>query len=288
MISLDEIVYYLCRRGKNLHTGGMEMDLRLTFNEDAPNYDRFRPTYTDELFADVIRFSGLGGNNRALEIGVGTGQATLPFLKTGCEVTAIELGDKLAQFTKEKFSEFKNFEVINQEFESVELDGNAYDLVYSASAFHWIKTETGIPKVYGLLKSGGVFAWFSVQPLPAQEHSHIHDALQRVYDKYSSFFGEKPQIDPQIKQQQFEKKRMDRINTFKQYGFVDITDKVYCGSRTFIAKDYTTLISTYSDHKAMPEESRIPFLKEIADAIDECGGEITLSDTILLCMGRKL
>lgn len=266
----------------------MEMDLRLTFNEDAPNYDRLRPTYTDELFDDAIRFSSLGRNKKALEIGIGTGQATLPFLKTGCEVTAIEIGDKLAQFSREKFTEYKSFVVINQDFESVQLDENAYDLVYSASAFHWIPQEIGLPKVYGLLKSGGVFAWFAIQPIPAQEHMHIYEALQKVYDNYSQFFGEqKPQIDPQIKQQQLEKRRLERFNALRQYGFVDVSDKFYYGTRTFNTKDYTTLISTYSDHKAMPEESRIPFLKEIADTIDRCGGEFILSDTMFLCMGRK-
>ncbi len=263
------------------------MDLRLTFNEDAPNYERFRPTYSDELFDDVIRFSSLGENKRALEIGIGTGQATLPFLKTGCKVTAIEIGDKLTQFSREKFKEFKNFEVINQDFESVQLEENAYDLVYSASAFHWIPQETGLPKVYGLLKSGGVFAWFSIQPFPAKEHMHIHEALQKVYGKYSKFFGEqKPQTDPQM-QRQLEKKSSGRFDALRQYGFADVTEKFYYGTRTFSAKDYITLISTYSDHRAMPEESRMPFLKKIADTIDRCGGKLTLSDTMFLCMGRK-
>ncbi len=32
------------------------MDLRFTFNEDAPNYDKLRPTYTDEMYRDVIWF----------------------------------------------------------------------------------------------------------------------------------------------------------------------------------------------------------------------------------------
>ena len=266
----------------------MEMDLRLTFNEDVQNYDRFRPTYADELFDEAIRFSSLDISKRALEIGIGTGQATLPFLKTGCKVTAIEIGDKLAQFSREKFAKFKSFEVINQDFESVQLDENAYDLIYSASAFHWIPQETGLPKVYRLLKSGGVFAWFSIQPTPSQEHFHIHEALQKVYDEYSRFFGEhKPQLDPQIRQKQVEKKRMERFNALRQYAFVDVNDELYCGSRTFNAKDYTTLISTFSDHKAMPDESRIPFLKEIADTIDRCGGKYTLSDTMFLCMGRK-
>lgn len=258
------------------------------FNEDAPNYDKLRPTYTDELFNDAIRFSSLNRNKMALEIGIGTGQATLPFLQTGCKVTAIELGDKLAQFSSEKFAEFKSFNVINQDFESVLLDDNAYDFAYSASAFHWIPQEIGLPKVYRLLKSGGVFAWFSIQPIPAQEHKHIHEAIEKVYDKYSQFFVEqKPQLDPQLKKQQNEEKRLARFNALRQYGFVDITDKFYYGTRTFNSKDYTTLISTYSDHKAMPEESRIPFLKEIEYTIDRNGGKFILSDTMFLCMGRK-
>lgn len=274
-------------RNRKLYNGGMEMDLRLTFNEDAQNYDRLRPTYADELFDEVIRFSSLDITKRALEIGIGTGQATLPFLKTGCKVTAIEIGDKLAQFSREKFAKFKNLKVINQDFESVQLDENAYDLIYSASAFHWIPLEIGLPKVYRLLKSGGVFAWFSIRPTPAQEHLHIHEELQKVYDEYSHFFGEKPQLDLEVRQKLVEKKRKGRFNALKQYALIDVNDELYYGSRTFNAKDYASLISTFSDHKAMPDEYRIPFLKDITDTIDRCGGKFTLSDTMFLCMGRK-
>lgn len=265
----------------------MKMDLRLTFNEDPAKYDRFRPTYTAELFDDVMRFSALTTDMRALEIGIGTGQATLPFLKTGCKLTAIELGDKLAQYSREKFKDFENLEVINQDFENAQLDQNAFDLVYSASAFHWISRDTGLPKVLGLLKREGVFAWFSNQPAPAQEHMRIHEEFQKVYSKHSEFFGDKSLIGPQERQQEAEKKRLDRLNAFEQYGFVDLSAKVYYGKRTYNAEDYTALISTYSDHMAMPEEVRIPFLQAIADIINLHGGKFSLSDTMLLCMGRK-
>ncbi|HML45837.1 MAG TPA: class I SAM-dependent methyltransferase, partial [Clostridia bacterium] len=221
------------------------MDLRLTFNEDAPTYDRLRPTYVDALFDDVIRFSCLDGTKRALEIGIGTGQATLPFLKSGCEVTAIEIGDKLARYSREKFAAFERFTVINRDFESVRLDENAYDLIYSASAFHWIPPEIGLPKVLRLLKSNGVFAWFSIQPLPAPEHAHIHEAVQRVYDRYGRFFGgPKPEIDPEIKRRQTEEKRLKRADTLTQYGFSHVTGKLYDGKRTFSAKDYVALLGT--------------------------------------------
>ena len=44
------------------------------------------------------------------------------------------------------------------------LEEGAYDLVYSASAFHWIPEEIGYPKVYGMLKPGGAFARFANHP----------------------------------------------------------------------------------------------------------------------------
>ncbi|MCL2885114.1 MAG: class I SAM-dependent methyltransferase [Oscillospiraceae bacterium] len=261
------------------------MDLRLTFNEDPENYNRFRPTYTEKLFEDVIRFSDLSSSSAALEIGIGTGQATLPFLKTDCKITAIELGDRLAQFTRKKFADYKNLDVITQDFESAPLDENAYDLIYSATAFHWIPPEIGLPKVHRLLKSGGVFAWFSLQPAPAPECAVVHEEIEKVYEKYNRYFsGEKPEID---QRRQNEEKLLARVNAFKQYGFVDIQDKLYHGSRIYNSSDYVALYSTYSDHKAIPECDRIPFLEEIGKAIDRCGGKFTFADTMLLCMGRK-
>jgi ubiquinone/menaquinone biosynthesis C-methylase UbiE len=266
----------------------MGIDLRLTFNEDVLSYERFRPTYTAELFEDVIHYSNLTSHKEALEIGIGTGQATLPFLSTGCHLTAIELGDKLAQFTREKFAQFQGFKVINQDFESVELKENTYDLIYSASAFHWIPVEIGLPKVYRLLKSGGVFAWFSNQPAPAQEHIKIHEEFQKVYRKHSKYFGDaSPVTSLEMRQKEAEDKRRKRFDLLQQYGFVDVMDQLYFGSRLYDANEYTTLISTYSDHKAMPEEVRIPFLKEIEDVINANGGKFSLSDTMILCMGRK-
>jgi ubiquinone/menaquinone biosynthesis C-methylase UbiE len=260
------------------------MNLCLTFNEVSNEYDRLRPRYPHELSADLIAYSRLNSTKKAIEIGIGAGQATLPFLNTGCELTAVEIGDKLAQRSREKFATYKHFKVFNQDFESILLDDDSFDLIYSASAFHWIKPEIGFPKVCRLLKSGGVFAWFSVQPAPA--HRHIHDELEKVYEKYSRYFGGgKPEFDRLPEAQM---KQSDRVNAFGQYGFTDIADKLYYGTRTVNASDYAALCSTYSDHRAIPEEDRIPFLQEIEDAVNRCGGEFTLADTFLLCMGRKL
>jgi ubiquinone/menaquinone biosynthesis C-methylase UbiE len=255
----------------------------LTFNEVSEDYGRLRPHYPDALSADLIAYSMLDDTKKALEIGIGAGQATLPFLKTGCALTAVEIGDQLAQYSREKFAEYERFAVLNQEFESVLLDDESFDLIYSASAFHWIKPEIGFPKVCRLLKSGGMFAWISVQPAPADRI--VHDELEKIYRKYSRYFGdEKLEFDrtPDVIRNQ-----TWRVNTFRQYSFIDIVDKLYFGKRTLNASDYATLCGTYSDHRAIPEADRILLIGEIEDAVNRCGEQFTFADTFLLCMGRK-
>lgn len=72
-----------------------------TFDEDAATYDRWRPRYVPELFAAVFQYAGPPG--KALEMGLGTGQATEPFLQAGWQVTGVERGERLAAFAWEKF-----------------------------------------------------------------------------------------------------------------------------------------------------------------------------------------
>lgn len=82
----------------------------------------------------------------------------------GCDVTAIELGENLAEFSKEKFKEHKNFSVYNTSFEDFECDDNSFDIPYSATAFHWILEEIGYPKTLKLLKNDGTLALFWNKP----------------------------------------------------------------------------------------------------------------------------
>ena len=77
----------------------MKTSLRTAFNEDAQNYDIARPDYPEELFTDILSYlDERNAGKTALEIGIGTGQATKPFLDAGFQVTAIELGDNLAAY----------------------------------------------------------------------------------------------------------------------------------------------------------------------------------------------
>ncbi len=61
------------------------------FGRVAALYDKARPKYPEELIEKIIAYSGLVKNNKILEIGLGTGQISLPFLELGFDLLGLEL-----------------------------------------------------------------------------------------------------------------------------------------------------------------------------------------------------
>lgn len=264
-----------------------------TFNEVVERYDRMRPTYVDALYQDIFAYmragqepmgqGDLGARSRALEIGIGTGQATRPILDTGCLVTAVELGDKMAAFAAEKFAGYDNFKVHNTRFEELEAESGSFDLIYSATAFHWIPEELGYRKVYDLLKPGGVFARFANRPSGDKGRPELSEAIQRLYERYMPGNKGKKKAEPGF----VERQARQLAELGENYGFVDVTYRLYERTRDFTAEEYVELLGTYSDHNALEECVREAFWAEMKDVIDRFGGVITVYDVIDLQLYRK-
>lgn len=213
------------------------MDLRLEFNKDEKNYDKYRPTYPKELFLDINNYSKISTDCKVLEIGIGTGQATLPFLKSSFEVTALELGNNLARYVKDKFSDYKNFAVINSDFIKCPIEPNNFDLVYCATAFHWLPLEEGYAKVRDILKDDGTIALFWNHPFSNRKDDISNVANKKIYDKYRP-------CDKEIIE--FSKNDCQKhIDELKQFGFKDIVSKLYYRKRTLTSKEYISLLNTY-------------------------------------------
>lgn len=254
------------------------MDLRKTFNTDEYNYDKSRPDYPKELFEDIFDYVKLSGNSNVLEIGIGTGQATLPFLNKCCNLTAVELGDKLASYCAQKYSHFDNFSIINSDFIEADLPEKSFDLIYSATAFHWIPKDSGYAKIKSLLKSNGAVALFWNHPFVSSVSDETNLASMAVYEKYRPNDKTTVEFDS-IKCQ-------EQINELKQYGFTNIKSKVYKRIRRLTSEEYISLIKTYSDHNALPEKVRKAFENDMRQAIDSVGRVINIYDTIDLYLNN--
>src|SRR5215207_485440 len=112
--------------------------LRTTFDEAASLYDKVRPGYPEDLFDDIVSLSGIESGRRILEIGCGTGQATVPFARRGYRILCVELGENMAAVARRNLEGYPNAEVRTEVFEEWPLQEGAFDLAISATAFHWL------------------------------------------------------------------------------------------------------------------------------------------------------
>ena len=267
---------------------GWERENRKHFDEFVTAYDLARPEYPDELYADIWAFVGGHGDKRALEIGAGTGKATKVFLAAGYDVTAVEIGENMAGFLRERFQQYESFEVICDAFESVVTADASFDVIYAASAFHWVDAEIGCPKAFRLLRDGGALALFRYNHVPA-DGDELYEDIQDVYKE----FFHRPYIRPvRISKEEcvkpLELVRGFRCKDLKEYGFVDVAMRFYDAKRTFTAEEYINYLDTMADHRSLPEGDRVALYDGIKKAIIGHGGSLTVDYVFQLYLGRKI
>lgn len=128
------------------------------FNEVPELYDRVRPGYPDELFADLAALAGIGAGSPVLEVGAGTGQATRSLAALGCAVTALEPGPELAALARRRLATSGDVQIEESAFEPWDDHGVRFDAVVAASSWHWVDPSVGWRKAHDVLRPGGWLA----------------------------------------------------------------------------------------------------------------------------------
>jgi len=131
-----------------------------TFDEIAELYGRARRGYPEQLFDDVFALDGNEPSRaNVLEIGCGTGQATLPLARRGCNVVCVEMGPNLAQVARGKLAQFPRVEIVNARFEDWDAGSAAFDVVFAANSWHWLDPGSRYSQAVRLLRPGGALAF---------------------------------------------------------------------------------------------------------------------------------
>ncbi|MFT4081350.1 MAG: methyltransferase domain-containing protein [Nocardioides sp.] len=61
-----------------------------SFERAADDYERWRPEFPSRLFDDIRHAAGARLDGRVLDVGAGTGRATLPLVRRGARVEVVE------------------------------------------------------------------------------------------------------------------------------------------------------------------------------------------------------
>ncbi len=252
---------------KSSEVPNIDRSRRVLFDEAAALYDEVRPGYPEALVEDVIALSGIGRNGRILEVGCGSGKATLPFAKRGYRMLAIELGQHLAALAAENCRPYPNVQILHSAFEAWPLEENGFDLAISGEAFHWIPPEIGYPRLAQALKPDGSAALFWILR-PLQETA-VYQAIAAVHKELAPDIAS---TDHVVTPEWLTRRITANFADSNRFG--EVTVRQYAWSEIMTAEKYVKLLDTQSSYRHADRKVREKLYAGIVDVIEAYGGEI--------------
>ena len=156
-----------------------------TFDAVAPTYDAIRPTYPEAVFDTIESYlSSVAQHPHVLEVGVGTGQATLQMAAREWRVFGVEPGAQLASTARSRLAAHDLVTVTTATFEAVDAAEATFDLVASATAWHWVDPVLGYTKAHRVLNRDGAIAlWWN---------AHVPDTTDPRWEPVRTAYERRP------------------------------------------------------------------------------------------------
>lgn len=264
-----------------VYDSAVSFDLRRrdSFDEVAKLYEEARPGYPMQLYEDVVALSGIREGGRILEVGCGPGTATVEFARRGYSMVCLELGARLAARARKNCSVFPRVDVQNVAFEDWALNSETFDLVVSASAFHWIEPKIKFVKTATALRPGGSIALFWNRDRGFEKP--LREALNQIYREEAPEFAK----DHGDELERLICRPREEIDASGLFG--EVTVRRYSWSQPYTAEGYGNLLQTYSDHIALSPHVRERLTRRIEQVIRETGGTIIRHYVSLLYVARR-
>ncbi|GAA2494218.1 class I SAM-dependent methyltransferase [Streptomyces longisporus] len=235
------------------------------FNEVAELYDRVRPRYPDELFADLVAITGMDERSSVLEVGCGSGQATRSLAALGCSVTAVEPGAELAALARRRLASFPRVEIETSRFEEWDDRGRRFDALVAASSWHWVDPTVGWRRAHEVVSPGGWMALLGhvVVRRPGEPEVYAESAdLHERFSPGNPGWGHPPLED-------------DVRATDEGWGlvedpgglFVPTTVRWYPTVQWLTGDGFADLLRSQSLYRRLDREVREPLLDGVAERI---------------------
>jgi SAM-dependent methyltransferase len=233
------------------------------------------------VFDAIVRYGVLPAGPSVVEIGAGTGQATVQMAARGWRVLAVEPGAQLAALAHRRLAAFDQVTVATSTFEAAELSDSSFDVVAAATAWHWVDPVSGYAKAARVLTPEGVIAlWWN---------AHVPDTsdpgwtpIRRVYEEVAPELARLARLTP-------DRPDYDPALELEHSGhFRDVQEIVFPFSVTYTSTRFLTLIDTYASHQRLDPAARDRLHRRLQEVIaTELSGVVTKPYDAVLVLGRR-
>jgi SAM-dependent methyltransferase len=252
------------------------------FDAVAAEYEAIRPGYPADLYERLIAFARLTPASNVLEVGAGTGKATVPLAQRDVRITVLEPGPGLARLARTNLAEFANVSVQTTTFEDWTVEAEAFDLAFCAQAYHWLEPEQRLDKFASALRADGVLAIFGNAHRWADDS--LCAALDAVYAEHApELAGRREALSWYADSEGPVGVELRSSRKFSGPRF-----ETFDWQRSLCAVDYAALLATYSDHFALPAARLAALQAGVIDVIERRGGTASLNYRTGLFLARRV
>ncbi|MBB5119706.1 hypothetical protein AF335_12250 [Streptomyces eurocidicus] len=261
-----------------------DRERRHVFGDDAEQYDAGRPGYPERMVEEALAFAALPAGVPAVEVGAGTGKATLAFAARGTPVTCVEPDARMARVLRRNCAGMPHVTVEEADFESWRPD-RAYGLLYCAQAWHWVDPAVRWARAKAALRPGGAVALF-------WNHWRLADPglttrLTAAHAQHGVPVPAYTILDPNPRPAHRGPEARQWREMESDGGFTDLDHRLYESEHPHSPTALTDLLSTYSGYRAVPAPARGALLETLTRTAEQHGTPIEVRVTTSLFLGRS-
>ncbi|HEY8474503.1 MAG TPA: class I SAM-dependent methyltransferase [Natronosporangium sp.] len=192
----------------------------------------------------------------------------MPLAERGYQIVAVELGPALADLARRNLARFPRVEVVTGRFEEWPVPAEPFDVVFSATAFHWLDPAVRVAKAAAALRPGGLLATVATEHVAGGSEAFFVE-VQDCYQQWD------PAALTGLRLLPATEIPMDDTELVASGQFGPARFHRYERDLTYTTAEYLELLQTYSGHLALPAPARRGLLDCIGRLIDRHGGRVT-------------
>jgi len=236
------------------------------------------------MYEDIKNHCGIDSESRLLEIGAGSGIATVELAQLGCHIVAIEPGAQLATIAREQTDRFDKVRIHVSTLEDFHTN-DKFDCILAFTAFHWLSEGDRFDRIARLLNRTGslVLVWNSFfqndMPVFTDVNRVFQELIPDIYPETASVTDVNNGVLSKLNRREQE--------VVSSELFIPVYLRKYLTTYNYDDVTYTNLLNTYPKIISIDENRRTEFLGRIAEVVRQHGGiSATVMTTLIVSQQR--
>jgi SAM-dependent methyltransferase len=268
-----------------------QQSMRQMYSGVADLYHEFRPKYPECLIDEAIGKSKLLASNpkaRILEIGCGPGTLTLPLVRRGYNVVAIDPGSGMIPKARQVCQGYSNVEFHQDSLKDYIQKAKApFEAIIAASSLHWALADDDknrmIEQMASLLKDGGnlILLW----NFPLEPDDAVLNEVAEALGRPKPFYFGNGSLDVHLQRMQEHVLEPVQSSQF----FSDFVTTAMPIHEKIPIESYISFLCTLSNYITMKDQEREAFFQIVRETFRRiCGEVVPTSRKSILNISAKI